>query len=85
MKVIKFSAEWCGPCKSLAPQFAKVKESRSDVEFLEVDIDRQPKLAASFEVMSIPTILLVKDNEVVAESHGFIPTEAIEDFINKHI
>lgn len=85
MQVIKFSAEWCGPCKALAPQFEEVKASRTDVEFFSVDIDKQPKLAASYEVMSIPTILIVKDGETVAESHGFMPAEALEELINKHI
>lgn len=73
IKVIKFGAEWCGPCKTLAPIWQSViSKLEKDVEFLGVDIDDDPKMAADMKVSAVPTILILKNDVVVDTIVGLI-------------
>ena len=59
--IVDFWASWCGPCKMFGPTFEKVSESRDDIKFVKVNVDENPALAAQFRVMSIPTLLVMKN------------------------
>ena len=61
---VKFWATWCQPCRLMDPMIKKLEEEFSDIKFLSIDIDQVPELAKKFEIKSIPTIILIKDNEV---------------------
>ena len=63
LKVTKFSAAWCGPCKVLAPIFDQVKSEVSDVAFQEVDVDAESSLAIQYKVRGVPTIVIEKDGQ----------------------
>ncbi|NBJ68944.1 MULTISPECIES: thioredoxin [Clostridia] len=80
-----FWAPWCGPCKMIAPVLEEVDSEMSDkVQIVKLDVDENQETAGKFGVMSIPTLLLFKDGQVVDQVIGFQPKEALVDLINKH-
>lgn len=82
--VVDFWADWCGPCKALAPRLEEAsKVLGSSVKIAKVDITTQEELAAQFRVMSIPTLILFKDGAPVGKSVGLISTEEVVEFANK--
>lgn len=75
---IDFWAEWCGPCVMLKPNFEAVaKEMKGKINFGKIDIDTQQELAEKFQVMSIPTILLLKNGSVIDSSVGYISKDSL--------
>jgi len=71
--VVDFSAEWCGPCRTLAPVFDRVAQQfEGRVKFLKCDIDTNNELAEKFGVMKIPNLLFFKNGQVVDQSVGYI-------------
>ena len=68
--VLDFWATWCMPCKMLAPVLAEIAAERPDVAIGKVDVDESPELAAQFRVMSIPTLVVMKDGQVSSKSLG---------------
>lgn len=79
--VVDFWASWCGPCKALAPILEEVDaELAGTVKVTKINIDEEEELAAQFRVMSIPTLLLFKNGEVVNKSVGLAPKEEVVAF-----
>ena len=78
---IDFYADWCGPCKMVAPIVEKVSEIYTDVAFAKVNVDDVPEVAERYGVMSIPTMIAVKNGEVVETSVGFVPQEILEKVV----
>ena len=79
--VVDFWAAWCGPCKALAPILEDVDaELAGTVKVAKINIDEEEELAAQFRVMSIPTLLLFKDGEVVNKTVGLAPKEEVIAF-----
>lgn len=79
--VVDFWASWCGPCKALAPILEEVDaELAGTVKVAKINIDEEEELAAQFRVMSIPTLLLFKNGEVVNKSVGLAPKEEVVAF-----
>ena len=83
LKLIKFSAEWCAPCKMLAPIFTKLESTVTDVSFETVDIDENPMRAQQMGVAAVPTIIFEKDGKVVDSLVGLQRETAILGAINK--
>jgi thioredoxin 1 len=82
--VLDFSANWCGPCKAIAPILEKVAESYSGkVKVCTLDVDESQATAQKYRIFSIPTLLLFKDGNVVGQSVGLVPMEKIEELIGK--
>lgn len=80
-----FWAPWCGPCKMIAPVLEEIDDEMGDkVQIVKLDVDENQETAGKFGVMSIPTLLLFKDGNVVDQVIGFQPKEALVDLINKH-
>ncbi len=75
--LVDFWAAWCGPCRMLSPVVDEVAAELPGVKVGKVNIDEQPDLAAQFDVMSIPTLVVFKDGKTVNQSVGVIPKEAI--------
>jgi len=80
--IIDFYADWCGPCKMLAPEFEKASENIENVKFGKVDIDGSQELAGRFQVMSIPTILFFKDKEQVERHNGLLSSDDIKNKVD---
>jgi thioredoxin 1 len=86
LKIQKFGASWCGPCKMLNPVLDELKvELDGVVEFESVDVDVEPEKAAEAGVMSVPTVFFVKDDEVVDKFVGYFPKDAIAARIKAQI
>jgi putative thioredoxin len=82
--VVDFWAEWCGPCRTLGPALEKAVQARGgEIELAKVDTDANQRLAASFDVRSIPAVKAFRDGEVVAEFIGAQPPPVIEKFLNE--
>ncbi|MBM4236918.1 MAG: thioredoxin [Euryarchaeota archaeon] len=78
-------AEWCGPCKMIAPVFEKLAaEYSGKIAFTKMDCDSNPELVRRFRIMAIPTLLFFKDGEVVDQIVGVVPKEEIVEVIKKH-
>ncbi len=76
--LVDFWATWCGPCKMLSPIIEEVrKETEGKAVVGKINVDEQQELAMQFGVMSIPTLLVLKNGEIVKKQIGFIPKQAV--------
>ena len=75
--LLDFWASWCGPCRMLSPIVDEVAEERSDVKVGKVNVDEQPELASRFGVVSIPTLVVMKNGKIVDQAIGARPKNAI--------
>lgn len=80
---VEFYADWCGPCKMLAPILEKLSQSHSGVQFYKVNVDEENELAVKYRVMTIPTLLVFKDGELVKTFTGLVSGSEVEDML-KH-
>ena len=80
--VADFSAEWCGPCKMIAPVLKELAVAYKDkIKIAKIDVDAEGELAQKFSIVSIPTILLFNKGQVVKQQIGAVPRQALEKMI----
>ena len=80
--LVDFWATWCGPCKMIGPIIEELSEElEGKVVFGKLNVDKQPELAMDFQVMSIPTLILFKDGEIVNKKIGFMPKDKLVEML----
>lgn len=79
--LLDFWAEWCGPCRMLAPTVHEIADERTDIKVCKVNVDEEPSLAEKFGIFSIPTLIVIKEGKVVSQSAGLKPKQAILDML----
>lgn len=75
--LLDFFADWCGPCKMIAPILDEIAEEREDIKVCKINVDQEPELAAKYQVMSIPSLFVIKDGEVTNQALGARPKAQI--------
>lgn len=80
--VIKFFADWCGPCKLYAPVFERAAAQRPEINFHTVDIDEDPGIRDEFQVQSVPTTIIVVDGDEVSRMPGAKSSKMLDTFLD---
>ena len=83
--LLDFYADWCGPCKMLSPILEELSEEFPSLKILKINVDEQPEAAQEFNVMSIPSLIFVKDEEVIDVSVGMKSKELLREWIKKNV
>ena len=79
--LLDFWASWCGPCRMVGPALEEIAEERPDIKVGKINVDEEPELARRFGIMSIPTLMVIKDGEIVNQSRGARPKNKILDML----
>ena len=81
--LVDFWAPWCGPCRQFAPVFDSMSEKHPDVVFAKVNTEEEQELAGHFQIRSIPTLMIFRDQIVIFAQPGALPGSALEEIIGK--
>ena len=84
--LVDFWAEWCGPCKSIAPSLEEISNEMSQsITIAKINIDENPNIAQEYNIRSIPALMIFKEGKLHAEMMGAIPKSQLENWINENI
>jgi thioredoxin 1 len=81
--ILDFWAPWCGPCLQFAPIFEKVASENPDILFGKINTEEERELAAHFQIQSIPTVMVLRENIVLFQQPGLLPEDALKDIISQ--
>ena len=80
--LVDFWASWCGPCRMVIPIVEEIAEEREDIKVVKVNVDEEAELAAQYQIMSIPTLMVFKNGEITAQALGALPKNQILDLLD---
>ena len=83
--IVDFWAPWCGPCRMFAPTFEAVSENYPNVVFAKLNTEDQQELAASFNIRSIPTLMVFREKVIIFSQAGMLPKAAFEQVVQKSL
>ena len=81
--IVDFWAPWCGPCRGFAPVYEKASETHADVVFGKVNSDEQQELAGAFNIRSIPTLMVFRENVILFQQAGALPASALDQVLTQ--
>lgn len=81
--IVDYWASWCGPCQNFAPIYEEASEKHDDIVFAKVNTEEQQELAAHFQIRSIPTLMIFRDQIVIFSQPGMLPANAFDELIGK--
>ncbi len=80
--LIDFWASWCGPCRMVSPIVDEISEEVPSVKVVKINVDEQPELAQKYDIMSIPTLMVMKDGKIVSKSVGARSKQSLMEMLN---
>jgi thioredoxin len=81
--VVDFWASWCGPCQKMEPIYEEVSEEIEDVNFGKVNMEEHSSLATKYGVQALPTILIIRDGDIVAKNEGFMDKKGLKNWVSE--
>ena len=82
--LVDFWAEWCGPCKAIAPSLEEISEEMIDkLKVVKINVDENPEVSQSYSIRSIPALMIFKNGEKVSEKLGALPKSALQAWVNE--
>lgn len=84
--LVDFFAEWCGPCKMMAPILQQLRSRmQDDIRIIKIDVDKNPAVAGAFAVQGVPTLILFRKGQVLWRQSGVVQATALENIIRQHL